>query len=306
MGWVLAGFIVLTIMFPASIGLFSLMLISSVIYNIGLWPYVANHIVLESIINLTILFAIGYTFLQCRTRPMSDNEVRDNIFDKFAPVVLMLVILMYWLIVNSKINLDFFSYDRSCISDFYIDVTDRMGLLGLPELDLSVSALPVVMSLWIFTTVEVVIPLFLMFRKTRYLALIIGIPFHLVLAIIGHRTFSGFILALYVMTTADSLAVLFADIRNRLGDQRIKLLARAGRIFLVAMALGMTVLYFSGNAIPAYFFKYRYYYFLMFLKSYPLIRMPKLPHSLTMTHFLRCAFSSFLRKFCLRSTHHQF
>jgi hypothetical protein len=264
MGWILAGLIVLTMMFPASIALFSLMIFSSVVFNIGLWPYVVNHIVLESIINMTMLIVIAYTLYLARTRSMSGSEIRDEIFDKLAPVLFLFVITMYWFIVLSKTNWDFFNYQLSCISDFYIDVTDRMGFLGLPELDVSVSVLPAAISLWVFMVVEVAIPLLLMFRKTRYLALIIGIPFHLLLAIVGHRTFSGFILALYVLITADSVAVLFADIRDRLGNQRIKMLARAGRISLVVMALVMTVLYFSGSAIPAFFFKYRYWYFLMF------------------------------------------
>jgi len=142
MGWILAGFIMLTMMFPASIALFSAMLISSVVFNIGLWPYVVNHIVLESIINMTMLFGIGYTLYQSRSRSMSGNEVRDAIFDKFAPVLLWFVIAMYWFIVLSKTNWDFFDYSRSCISDFYIDVTDRLGFLGLPELYVRVDVLP--------------------------------------------------------------------------------------------------------------------------------------------------------------------
>jgi len=263
-GWILCGFIVLTMMFPGSIALFSLMLISSVVFNIGLWPYVANHIIVESIINMTMLLGIAYTLYQSRKRSMSGVEIRDAIFDKFAPVLLWFVIVMYWFIVLSKTNWDFFEYSRSCISDFYIDVTDRLGFLGLPELDVSVNVLPAAISLWVFMVVEAAIPLLLMFRKTRYLGLIIGVPFHILLAIVGHRTFTGFILALYVLIAADSLAVLFADIRDRLGDQKINMLARVGRISLVVVALVLTVLYFAGSAIPAYFFKYRYYYFLMF------------------------------------------
>jgi hypothetical protein len=264
MGWILAGFIVLTMMFPASIALFSMMLLSSIAFNVGLWPYVANHIVLESIINLTMLSAIAYALYQSRAGSMSSSEIRDAIFDKFAPVLLLFVIAMYWFIVLSKTNWDFFNFDRSCISDFYIDVTDRLGFLGLPELDVRVSVLPAAISLWVFMFIEVAIPLMLMFRKTRYAALIIGVPFHLLLAIIGHRTFSGFILALYVLITADSMAALFADIRGWLGDQRIEMLARVGRIALAIMAVILAVLYFAGSSAPAYFFKYRYWYFLMF------------------------------------------
>jgi hypothetical protein len=79
MGWILAGFIVLTMMFPASIALFTLMLLSSVVFNIGLWPYVVNHIILESIINMTMLSVIANTLYQARTRSMSGREIRDQL-----------------------------------------------------------------------------------------------------------------------------------------------------------------------------------------------------------------------------------
>jgi hypothetical protein len=270
MGWVLTGFIVATIVRPRSLMLFSAMLISSIVYNVGLWPYVVNHIVLESIIHFTILVSIGYTLIQQKTSPVPDREMRARIFEKFAPVVSLMVILMYWFIVNTKTNFDFFSFDRSCISDFYIDVLDFLPYLGLPELNVSLDTKPVQISLWIFMAVEVLIPLFLMFRKTRYLALIIGVPFHMLLAMIGHRTFSGFILALYTLICADSLAVLFADWQSRFEADKDNLIRKlkiaAGAITAIA-AIGCIYAYIGHGGLFGVFKYFRYWFFVFFFGS---------------------------------------
>jgi hypothetical protein len=270
MGWVLTGFILATLAFPRSLALFSAMLISSIIYNIGLWPYVVNHIVLESIINFTILLSIGYALWQQKTDPVSNDEIRTRIIGKLAPVLILIVILMYWFIVNSKSNYDFFSFDRSCIADFYLDVLDFMPYLGLPKLNLALNTTLVKISLWIFILVEVLIPLFLMFRKTRYIALIIGVPFHMLLAMIGHRTFSGFILALYVLICVDSLAVLFEDWRSRFEanrDQSIRKLKIAAAAIIGLIILGCISLYVGYGGLHGVFKYSRYWFFVFFFGS---------------------------------------
>lgn len=268
MGWTLTGAALLVLLFPRSLTLFSFMLTSSIVYNIGRWPYVVNHILLETLIDFTILIAIAYTYLQSKSHPMNDREFRKGIFEKFAPVLLMFVLVMYWFIVNTKTNVDFFNLAHSCISHFYMDVTDRIDFIGLPEINVSVDATPALYSLWIFMGVEVLIPLGLMFKKTRYLALLVGVPFHMLLAIIGHRTFSGFILALYTLVCADSLAALFADVLHRVGEHSINILGLIARISLVIIVLALLVLYFTGSEIPDDIFKVRHrYYFFIFAWS---------------------------------------
>jgi len=270
MGWVLTGFIIATLVFPRSLAIFSAMLISSIVYNIGLWPYVVNHILLESFIDFIILLTIGYTLWQQKTDPVSDSEMRTRIFEKFAPVLSLIVILMYWVIVNSKTNFDFFSLDRSCIADFYIDVLDFLPYLGLPDLNVAMNTAPARISLWIFMLVEVLIPLFLMFKKTRYIALMIGVPFHMLLAMIGHRTFSGFIFALYTLICADSLAVLIGGWRSKFEankehyTRRLKIAAAA----IVGMAIaGCVYAYIGHGGLHGVFKWFRYWVFVFFYSA---------------------------------------
>ncbi len=267
MGWVLTGFILATLAFPRSLALFSAMLISSIVFNVDIGPHAINHILLESIIDFIILLAIGYTLWQQKTDPVSDREMRTRIFETFAPVLILIVILMYWFIANSKLNFDFFSFDRSCIADFYIDVLDFLPFLGLPELNVALNTTPAKISLWIFMLVEVLIPLFLMFRKTRYIALIIGVPFHMLLAMVGHRTFTGFIFALYTLICADSLAVLFGDWRSRFEankEQSIRRLKIAATAIVGVAIAGCIYAYIGHGGFHGVFKYFRYWLFVFF------------------------------------------
>ncbi len=256
LGLLLTAAIISVILFPQSLMLFCLMLVTSISFNINLWPYVVNHILLESLIDITILFAVILTYFYHRSN-QNINEFKNEVFKKIAPVLLFFVIVMYWFIVNSKTNIDFFSFDRSCISDFYIDVTDMLGFIGLPELNVGIDSTPALISLWIFMIIEVLIPLGLMFKKTRYLALIIGVPFHLLLALIGHRTFSGFILALYVLICIDSVAVILAIFRQKIGEQLLNKIIMTIRMIVVSLALIIFILYMIESATLAYIFDYR-------------------------------------------------
>ncbi|MCZ6525384.1 MAG: hypothetical protein O6928_02310 [Gammaproteobacteria bacterium] len=240
-GWILTGFIVASLLFPRSMGLFSLMLISSIVYNIGNWPFVVNHILLESVINLTILGAIATTIFKRRQAPKTDAEMRDCIFERFAPVVGAMMILMYYFILVTKLNWDFLNPDRSCNADFWLDVVDRFSFISLPTAPWVFYA-----TLHVFLIVEIVIPLFLCFRKTRYLALIIGIPFHFLLGLIGHWTFSSFIFALYGLVSIDSVAVLLTDIKVRVGELRVKQFALAARWGLGTFSVVMTIIFMTG------------------------------------------------------------
>ncbi len=257
LGWLLTAVVISVILFPSSLILFCFMLITSISYNIGLWPYVVNHILLETLIDLTILFAVILTYFQNRLNQINLNDFKNEIFKKIAPVLLFIVIVMYWFIVNSKTNVDFFNFDRSCIADFYIDLTDMLGFIGLPELNVGTDSTPALISLWIFMIIEVMIPLGLMFKKTRYLALVVGVPFHLLLALIGHRTFSGFILSLYVLICIDSVAIVLAIFRQKIGEKLLKKIIMIARVIVVSLALLFFILYLIESTALAYIFDYR-------------------------------------------------
>jgi hypothetical protein len=242
LGWILTATIAATVLFPGSLLLFSLFLSSSIVYNIGNWPFVANHILLESLINLTILIAIAWTVTDSRKENLAARELQEKIFDRFAPVVGVMVILMYGFILISKLNWDFLDIDTSCVNGFYQDVTDRFYFLPLPESHSVFTAV-----LWMFLGIEILIPLLLCFQKTRYIGLIIAIPFHFLLGLIGHRTFSVFIFALYGLFAAGSLVVLINSFKQRIDITHLKKGIFYLRLLFTGYALIMTIALWQGQ-----------------------------------------------------------
>lgn len=218
------------------------MLSSSVIYNVVVrWPFVANHILLESLIDIVILGAIGTTIVrEFRTNNETPIEVRDQVFDRFAPVVGAMTVLMYYLIFVTKLNWDFVNLDTSCVTLFYEDVLNRFSFLPLPT-----GRWAVVGSLWAFLIIEIVLPVLLTFRKTRYYAFVIGLPFHILLGLIGHRTFSAFIFALYGLFCAESISKILEKVRMSLGEARTVRLVWGLRLLLMAAGILICVYYFT-------------------------------------------------------------
>ena len=69
-----------------------------VVAKVAKWPFVVNHILLESVVNSTILVAIAVTVARRRfTDTEKDVSFRDEVFDRFAPVVRSMVVVMFWL-----------------------------------------------------------------------------------------------------------------------------------------------------------------------------------------------------------------
>jgi hypothetical protein len=219
-GWLVAVFAVAVLLRPKSLPLFAAMLASSVVYNVRKWPFVVNHILVESLIDLTILAAMG-AWLYAR-RPRRDPVEfadRERIYDRFAPVLRAMLVLMYAFAFLSKLNRDFLDPHLSCVSVMYQNVLRRFPLV--PDADWSRLA-----AIGATLVVEAAIPLLFLFRRTRPWAVAIGLPFHFVLGSIGHRTFSAIAYALYGLFLIDALAPLIDDWRDvvvrRFGAMRLR------------------------------------------------------------------------------------
>lgn len=240
LGWVLTIFALATLLFPHSIVLFSAMLVSSVLYNvISNWPFVVNHILLETIINLTILGAIVTTLvIERRENVGVDIATREHVFDRFAPVVGAMLVVMYYVILVSKLNWNFIVPETSCVTEMYGRIVKRLEFLPPPT-----ENWVIVTWIWAFLFVELLIPVFLTFRKTRYLAFFIGLPFHLLLGLIDHRTFSAHVFALYGLVCIEPLTMVLGitgqRIKSWLGSGQIKTLIWVFRLIAV---LGVTYL----------------------------------------------------------------
>ena len=95
LGWILTTSIAATLLFPRSLWPLSVFLFSSILHNFTRWPFVANHILLESLVHITILISILLAFLEHRKNLIDAWTFRESIFLRFAPVVGVMVIMMY-------------------------------------------------------------------------------------------------------------------------------------------------------------------------------------------------------------------
>lgn len=242
-GWLATLLAVATLLYPRSLLLFSGFLTSNLIYNFGRWPFVANHILLEFLVELTILSAIVFTMYRERQSVGTESvRIRDEIYDRFAPVLVAMMVVLYYIIFVSKLNWDFVNLDYSCLTGMYHDVVDRFA--GVVPVPLDRSAIQV--ALWAFLAIEILLPVMLTFRKTRYAAIVIALPFHLLLGLIGHRTFSAFIFGLYGLLCMAPLVELLGDLRSRLSTVLIDRCAKAARIIVAAIAVALIIIYLVG------------------------------------------------------------
>lgn len=243
-GWAVTILAVGTLLRPSSIVLFAGMLLSSILYNVAKWPFVVNHILLESIINTTILGAIVHSSLFCRRKQHTFNSLRDEIFERFSPVIWIMLVVMYAFAFLAKLNSDFINPEVSCVVAMYGDLLRRFPFL--PN-DLQTHQAVILMTL----LVEALIPLLLVFRRTRWMAILIGIPFHVMLGLVGHRTFSALAFALYALLCMNGIAPFVAQCRQVLANR----IARSTRrrvywLTAVATVAGVCVLIaadLSGN-----------------------------------------------------------
>lgn len=235
-GWILTAFILATLIRPSSIWLFSGMLVSSIVYNVLKWPFVVNHILVESLINLTILGAIVSTLISSRgDRPRVSNESRELIYDRFSPVVIAMLIVVYYFAFVAKLNWDFINPEVSCVVVMYGDLLRRFPFL--PDAD---HAGGMVIALTLIA--EAAIPFLLTFRRTRYVGILVGVPFHIVLGLVGHRTFSALAFALYGLMCMRELVTIVAMAHRRFAVRwpagaRKRIYRTASSVLVVCFAL---------------------------------------------------------------------
>lgn len=197
-GWAVTILATGTMLRPSSLPLFSGMLLASIVYNVAKWPFVVNHILLETLINATILAAIAAVYGPSRRRVAEVQSLREQVVDRFASVVAVMVAVMYWFAFVAKLNADFINPDVSCVAAMYGDLQRRLPFL--PDTRLAHS-----LAIALTLLVEGLIPLLLSFRRTRPWAVLLGLPFHFLLGLVGHRTFSGLAFAVYGLLVIDQL-----------------------------------------------------------------------------------------------------
>lgn len=262
-GLLVTLFAVATVLYPRSLLMFSALLACNLVYNFGNWPGVANHIFLEFFVELMILLAIVFAVYRDRQNigQMSDQR-RNEVFDRIAPVLAAILIAVYYIIFLSKLNWDFINLDLSCVSGMYMDVVERFSAIPMPTQAWAINS-----ALWIFLAIEIVLPLLLTFRKTRYIGMTIGLPFHLLLGLIGHWTFSAIMFAFYAVFCMGPITEWLGSLRARLPSALARQSVRAVRIGVPVLLALMTGIYLTGDYTGAtglfYVFNYTMYLWLL-------------------------------------------
>ena len=199
--WVLLLIAVLVLLFPGRLRLFLVMLLASVVHYVSVWPFVSNHVLVDTILTLTMLAgAIALTGHRLLTREPVTKAEREAIFNGFAPVCCAIFIFIYYSIIISKLNSDSFDIDISCMSMMYGNFVSNRPVFGNLLGVFSVEFL-----FWLFIVIEIVIPVLLTIRRTRLLALYFGLPFHFLLGLMGHWAFSSMVISLYVLTAMPAI-----------------------------------------------------------------------------------------------------
>lgn len=177
---------------PSSVGRLMLLIFMQLFQVLVSMPAVPNHWLFMAFVNLTIVQAMIYQAVKTKTF----NVNKELLLKTFAPVVRVELLILYFYVVFHKLNSDFFTPEISCATDF-LAAQDSTGLLKQNNQVLALNA-------YLSVGLEAIIPLLMLFRKTRQLGLLIGLVFHCVLAfnpINGFYDISAMIFATYILFT---------------------------------------------------------------------------------------------------------
>jgi hypothetical protein len=187
--------------FPGRLRLFGAMLLSSIVYYLSIWPYVVNHVYADSFLAVTMLGALGIAFGgRLFSSEHFSREDAETWFLKFAPVLGATFAFVYISIIISKMNVAFFDTEISCLTGMIEEAEANRPYIS-PLLGL----FSVQFYFWFFIVAESLLPIMLLFRRTRLAAFYFGVPFHLLLGVMGHWPFSSFMIALYALVAMPSL-----------------------------------------------------------------------------------------------------
>lgn len=225
-------------------------------------PNVTNHWQFTAFVNLTLIQVVIYQII--KQRSLSINET--SFFNTFAPIVRWEIIILYFFAVFHKLNSGFFTVETSCATSL-LEAQHIEGLIPLTPGLLKFNAYFVII-------VESLIPLFLIFRKTRYVGVLVGMLFHCILSYSSYNPFydfSSMILASYFLFIDPAVAtwiiqkknVLLTNIKNFNTHFSISKFILIQFLFVT----GIAVVYIINKKLPGY----RDFYLHFFWTIYSLI-----------------------------------
>ncbi|MGB0767659.1 MAG: hypothetical protein ACPGYV_08100 [Phycisphaeraceae bacterium] len=154
-------------------------------------PYWPNHVFHTMVVNMTL---IGVCLVRLVSRP-AGLSLPAAIGESFAPLGRVMILALYFWVVVHKLNWDYLNPEVSCGWILYTDVVAfTQSFLGIPLPEWTWMQYPCLLGALV---AEAVIPLLLVFPKTRKAGLIFGIAFHTMLTFHANEWISSFSMMLF-------------------------------------------------------------------------------------------------------------
>ena len=160
------------------------------------FPFVADHLVMQLFLNLSILCSFLYLAVSKRTLSVSIDEM----FAIFSPIGRWLLIIMYFYGTFHKFNPGFMSMESSCAVPFIDGFPVLRSLLGSGWLEYG--------AIYGTLILESLAMVLLFSSRTKYFGMLLGMSFHFIIGISGYGTlahFSAFALALHTLFLPSSV-----------------------------------------------------------------------------------------------------
>ncbi|MEM0897153.1 MAG: HTTM domain-containing protein [Verrucomicrobiota bacterium] len=209
-------------------------------------PEVPNHRLVLAFVSLAFVFSLGVD-------RRSDNR-EETTWNAFFPAARWTAILVYAFAFFSKLNADFLNPDHSCSIAFYGNIRDTLGG-WLPANDGVHSAI-----IRITLIVEGALPFLLLWGRTRAIAVLLGLTFHVALGLDVVKLFSNFsavmsaLLVLFLPTTFfDSWSTGKRKLFGRIPTNGPELSKICVAVFTLLIAFAILV-----GQFPALFFAYKW------------------------------------------------
>lgn len=156
---------------PHKVYLFALAILMFIALKYTSLPRIPNHIFVSLVISLTVLSSMLLLIQQ----KGSNEEKINSWFQKLLPFIRFKLLIVYFFAVFHKLNLDYFDPAVSCGKVLYLGIASKYTFLSPAPFFITV-------SIYGTLVLETLIPLGLLFRKTRKYAIIVGLIFHFILS----------------------------------------------------------------------------------------------------------------------------
>ncbi|MBP0905116.1 hypothetical protein ACFSKN_05955 [Mariniflexile gromovii] len=188
MGWMVTLFCILHI---GTLGkhktFFILAVVSSMFWYLLRQPFSVNHLFYEALMSIFISIVLVFYYLKNKFSTQTITLESYFVTNAF-PILRVGIILLYFFVVLHKLNYDFFKTEISCGAILFENLLNNLQLTKLNFIDNFYNNNHILIaqfSIYSALIAEAIIPLLLLFKRSRKLGLILAMIFHFLLGLEG-------------------------------------------------------------------------------------------------------------------------